>query len=110
MPTFLYVHTMDPHVPYAPPAPFDRMFEPHPTEGHPARDPRTDYKEPLDRERMIAQYDGDIAFGDREFGRFVRELKARGSTRTRSSSSSPTTARSSSTTGAGSTAAASSTS
>ena len=78
LPTFLYVHTMDPHVPYAPPAPFDRMFEPLPTAEHPARDPRTDYKEPLDRERMIAQYDGDIAFGDREFGRFVRELKAAG--------------------------------
>ena len=78
MPTFLYVHTMDPHVPYEPPPPFDRMFEPFPTEGHPARDPRTDFKEPLDRERMIAQYDGDIAFGDREFGRFVRELKAAG--------------------------------
>ncbi|HKZ32379.1 MAG TPA: sulfatase [Vicinamibacteria bacterium] len=78
LPTFLYVHTMDPHVPYAPPAPFDRMFEPHASEAHPARDPRTDYKEPLDRERMIAQYDGDIAFGDREFGRFVRELKTFG--------------------------------
>ena len=78
MPTFLYVHTMDPHVPYEPPAPFDRMFEPFPTEGHPAHDPRTDYKEPLDRERMIAQYDGDIAFGDRELGRFLRELKAAG--------------------------------
>ena len=78
MPAFLFVHTMDPHVPYEPPAPFDRMFEPFPTEEHPARDPRTDYKEPLDRERMIAQYDGDIAFGDREFGRFVRELKAAG--------------------------------
>jgi arylsulfatase A-like enzyme len=78
LPTFLYVHTMDPHVPYAPPAPFDTMFEPHATEDHPARDPRTDYREPLDRERMIAQYDGDIAFGDREFGRFVRELKALG--------------------------------
>ena len=78
LPTFLYVHTMDPHVPYAPPAPFDRMFEPHATDAHPARDPRTDYKEPLDRERMIAQYDGDVAFGDREFGRFVRELKALG--------------------------------
>jgi arylsulfatase A-like enzyme len=78
LPTFLYVHTMDPHVPYAPPSPFDRMFEPHPAEGHPAQDPRTDYKEPLDRERMIAQYDGDIAFGDREFGRFVRQLKQDG--------------------------------
>ncbi len=78
LPTFLYVHTMDPHVPYEPPPPFDRMFEPFPAEGHPARDPRTDFREPLDRERMIAQYDGDIAFGDREFGRFVRELKAAG--------------------------------
>ncbi len=78
LPTFLYVHTMDPHVPYEPPAPFDRMFEPFPTPEHPAHDPRTDYKEPLDRERMIGQYDGDIAFGDHEFGRFVRELKAAG--------------------------------
>jgi arylsulfatase A-like enzyme len=77
-PTFLYVHTMDPHVPYAPPAPFDRRYEPHPAAGHPAVDPRTDYHEPKDRERMIAQYDGDIAYGDQEFGRFVRELQARG--------------------------------
>ena len=77
-PTFLYVHTMDPHVPYAPPAPFDRKYEPHPTPDHPAVDPRSDYKEPTDRERMIAQYDGDIAYGDQEFGRFVRELQARG--------------------------------
>ncbi len=78
LPTFLYVHTMDPHVPYEPPPPFDRMFEPFPTADHPGRDPRTDYREPLDRERMMAQYDGDVAFGDREFGRFVRELKASG--------------------------------
>ena len=78
LPTFLYVHTMDPHVPYAPPPPFDTMFEPHPNEQHPARDPRTDYKEPLDLERMVAQYDGDVAFGDQEFGRFVRELRALG--------------------------------
>ena len=78
LPTFLYVHTMDPHVPYLPPPPFDRMFEPHPVPGHPATDPRTDYLEPLDRERMIAQYDGEVAYGDQEFGRFVRELRAAG--------------------------------
>jgi arylsulfatase A-like enzyme len=78
LPAFLYVHTMDPHVPYAPPPPFDRMFEPFPIPGHPAQDPRTDYREPLDRDRMIGQYDGDIAFGDREFGRFLRELRASG--------------------------------
>ncbi len=39
MPTFLYVHTMDPHVPYAPPPPFDRMFEPFPTRGAPRARP-----------------------------------------------------------------------
>lgn len=78
LPTFLYVHTMDPHVPYQPPPPFDQRWEPHPAPGHPGVDPRTDYKEPLDRERLIAQYDGDIAYGDQEFGRFLRELKARG--------------------------------
>ena len=78
LPTFLYVHTMDPHVPYTPPAPFDTKFEPHPTPEHPGQDPRTDYKEPADRERLMAQYDGEIAYGDREFGRFLRELKSRG--------------------------------
>lgn len=76
-PGFLFVHTMDPHVPYEPPPPFNRKWEPYPTPDHPAADPRSDYKEPLDRERMISQYDGDIAYGDQEFGRFVRELKSR---------------------------------
>jgi arylsulfatase A-like enzyme len=78
LPTFLYVHTMDPHVPYTPPPPFDQLYEPHPNEAHPAADPRLDYHEPLDRDRLIAQYDGEIAYGDREFGRFVAELKRRG--------------------------------
>ncbi len=77
-PTFLYVHTMDPHVPYTPPPPFDRKYAPHPIDGHPAEDPRTDFKEPEDRDRMIAQYDGEIAYGDQEFGRFVAGLKQRG--------------------------------
>jgi hypothetical protein len=76
LPTFLYVHTMDPHSPYAPPAPFDLRFGPPPAPGRPAAEP-PDYQEPLDRDRILAQYDGEIAYGDREFGRFVRELKAR---------------------------------
>jgi arylsulfatase A-like enzyme len=77
-PRFLYIHTMDPHVPYGSPAPFDRKFDPPPAPDRPAADPRSDYREPIDRDRLIAQYDGAIAFGDREFGRFIRELKARG--------------------------------
>ena len=78
-PTFLYVHTVDPHVPYTPPPPFDRMYTPHPAADHKATDPRLDYRgEPLDRDRFVAQYDGEIAYGDREFGRFVQSLKQRG--------------------------------
>ncbi|HET8645748.1 MAG TPA: sulfatase, partial [Vicinamibacteria bacterium] len=78
LPTFLYVHTMDPHVPYTPPAPFDGKYGPVPTPARPYTDPRSDYREPADRQRLIDQYDGEIAYGDREFGRFLRELKARG--------------------------------
>src|SRR5207247_1025719 len=77
-PSFLYAHTMDPHVPYTPPPPFAMKYEPHPAPDHPASDPRFDYREPLDRDRFIAQYDGEIAYGDQEFGRFIRGLKERG--------------------------------
>ena len=106
--------TSTPWTPTSPtrrPPPFDRMFEPFPTEGHPARDPRTDYKEPLDRER----HDRAVRRRHRVRGPRVRPLRpraegARPLRATRSSSSWPTTARSSSTTAAGSTAAASSTS
>ena len=76
-PAFLYAHTMDPHVPYAPPPPWNTKFPPAPAEGHPGVDPRTDYKEPADRDRLVAQYDGDVAYGDHEFGRFLRELRKR---------------------------------
>ena len=78
LPTFLYVHTMDAHVPYVPPEPFDRLYGPAPTADLPASDPRRDYHGPEDLERVVAQYDGCIAYGDREFGRFVSELEARG--------------------------------
>jgi arylsulfatase A-like enzyme len=63
LPSFLYVHAFDPHFPYQPPPPFDHLFEP-PT--------------PSERDQAVALYDGEIAYGDREFGRFVRELKAKG--------------------------------
>ena len=78
LPGLLYLHLMDPHVPYTPPAPFDRKYEPHPSPNYPADDPRTGYREPIDRDRLIAQYDGEIAYGDQELGRLVRELKSRG--------------------------------
>ena len=60
LPTFLYVHTMDPHVPYTPPAPFDGKYGPAPTAERPAADPRSDFKGRADRQRLIDQYDGEI--------------------------------------------------
>lgn len=78
LPNYLYVHTMDPHVPYAPPAPFDKKFGPPPAADYPAIDPRTDYRVPEDLERLKGQYDGSVAYGDQEFGRFIRALKERG--------------------------------
>jgi arylsulfatase A-like enzyme len=49
---FCWVHFYDPHLPYSPPAPFDREFQAHP-------------------------YDGEIAFMDQEIGRIVRSLEER---------------------------------
>ena len=62
-PFFLYLHLLDPHDPYDPPAPFDAKF---------ARSTRS----PLGR--AWAAYDGEIAFGDAQFGRFIDRLKRHG--------------------------------
>jgi arylsulfatase A-like enzyme len=77
LPTFVYVHTMDAHTPYEPPSPFDRMFPPLPEPGGKASEP-ADYREPLDLDRLVGQYDGAIAYGDREFGRLLDGLRERG--------------------------------
>ena len=77
LPHFLFVHTMDPHVPYTPPAPYNTRYAPHPAPGHPGADPRTDAREPKDRDRLMAQYDGEVAYGDAEFGRLIAALKER---------------------------------
>lgn len=73
-PVFLYVHTMDPHAPYTPPPPFDRRFPPFPDRPLLAQSDWT----PADRDRLVGQYDGEIAYGDQQFGRFLRGLRDRG--------------------------------
>jgi arylsulfatase A-like enzyme len=55
---FLYVHTLDPHAPYAPPPPYDQMFE-------------------VSGDESAALYDGEIAFGDEQFGRMIDWLRQR---------------------------------
>jgi arylsulfatase A-like enzyme len=84
---FVYIQTIDPHVPYDPPAEFLQMY-----------DPRTDYAgqvrprmtgdllerakrtppavtfDASDRRRLEALHDGEISYHDREFGRFLERL------------------------------------
>jgi arylsulfatase A-like enzyme len=76
-PTFLWVHTMDPHFPYDPPSPFDRRFasDPVPEERVP---PGLSPAKAREWRGWIDQYDGEIAYGDQELGRFLGELETRG--------------------------------
>jgi arylsulfatase A-like enzyme len=62
-PFLLYVHLIDPHGPYEPPAPFDTRFPRSPA--FPAK-------------RSVGHYDGEIAFVDSQFGRILDGLRAHG--------------------------------
>jgi len=84
-PFFLYLHFMDPHDPYAPPAPYDTMYTapgaaplrmrfgtlPAITQG-------TMGATETDLDRLLAQYDGAITYMDHQIGRLLRALESRG--------------------------------
>ncbi|HSL18691.1 MAG TPA: sulfatase [Methylomirabilota bacterium] len=84
-PFFLYVHTIDPHAPYAPPPPYLERFagevaDPSVGEVETVRglvlgtvDPSPD----LTRD-LRALYDGEVAANDASFGRLLDELAGRG--------------------------------
>ena len=65
-PFFLFVHYFDPHLSYAPPEPFATRFEAE----LPAAASRLD--------RLIARYDGEIAFVDHAVGELLEGLEALG--------------------------------
>jgi arylsulfatase A-like enzyme len=83
-PFFTYVQTIDPHVPYDPPAEDLKLYDAEPYTGPVA--PRStgelleSFKqkrvvlEPRDRRHLEALYDGEITYHDRHFGRFLDEL------------------------------------
>ncbi|MDE0885370.1 MAG: sulfatase [Myxococcota bacterium] len=71
-PQFLYVHTIDPHVPYEPPEPFASLFEASPIP------PLHDHSMPETVSKTMNLYDGEIAYADAALGDFIRELKERG--------------------------------
>jgi len=84
-PFFLYVHTVDPHLPYDPEEPFRSRYVSHP------RDPSFGKPETIaalarDKSKVTPEiirdlvdlYDAEIAANDAAFGRFLDELKKKG--------------------------------
>ena len=79
-PFFLFVHMWDVHYDYAPPSPYNTLFDPHYSgtitadnyalgdHVHPDMDAR-------DLEHVIALYDGEIRYTDRHLGRLLDSLK-----------------------------------
>jgi len=79
-PLFLFIHTVDPHMPYHPAEPYNRKFGGHTggrftrgvvTAGH-LRGDLTD----ADLQQVVALYDGEIAFSDACFGDFLDRLRS----------------------------------
>jgi arylsulfatase A-like enzyme len=91
-PFFLFLRHMDPHAPYLPPEPYERMFY-HGNESDPenhSMDPVMAFK-PFrdffaswmppgisDKEYVIAQYDGAVAYMDAAIQTILTALEARG--------------------------------
>jgi arylsulfatase A-like enzyme len=77
----IFVHYMDPHLSYAPPPPYDRMFDDPRYHGE-VRGVTNFFKifkniGPADTEHLKALYDGEIAFTDVAIGHLVKELGRR---------------------------------
>jgi arylsulfatase A-like enzyme len=87
---FVYIQTIDPHVPYDPPANFLAMYDPEPYTGiisprktadqleQAKRNPPTLTFNDRDRQHLEALQDGEITFHDEHFGHFVERLKKLG--------------------------------
>jgi arylsulfatase A-like enzyme len=83
---FLYVHTIDPHVPYDPPAEFLQMYRTEPYSGQVKPRLTPDQLEKAkrvppkvkfdddDRAYLEALYDGEVSYHDKYFGAFIARL------------------------------------
>lgn len=86
---FAYVHYMEPHAPYAPPPPFDKVYDPD-YEGERVTEPplpagltAVPYSEgtrlsPEEFQSIVAQYDGSISYVDQEISHLLDGLRERG--------------------------------
>lgn len=93
-PFFLWIHYIDPHSPYAPPAAYASMFVddqyyaddplsgPYPDtfRGATPVDPAHDQSHHLNKSWYIAQYDGEIRYTDEQIARVYEKLESLGRT------------------------------
>ncbi|MBN2715349.1 MAG: sulfatase [Deltaproteobacteria bacterium] len=87
-PFLAYIQTIDPHVPYDPPAEDLKLYDARPYEGPVS--PRStgnlleEYKRKQvtlnsrDKRHLEALYDGEVTYHDRQFSKFISDLKKRG--------------------------------
>ncbi len=87
---FVYIQTIDPHVPYDPPDTFLKMYDNNAYEGivqpritaqqleQAKKNPPMITFTPRDRNRLEALYDGEVSYHDDEFGKFLARLKSAG--------------------------------
>jgi arylsulfatase A-like enzyme len=80
-PYFMYVHYIDPHYPYRPPAPYDRAFD-HQKDAPKRRNgtvnPQTLVARDAQRDtvaKTLDQYDGEILYTDHHVGRLLDGLR-----------------------------------
>jgi arylsulfatase A-like enzyme len=87
---FVYIQTIDPHVPYDPPAEFLEMYDPAPYKGQvqnrrthlmlddAKKNPKKYTFTQRDKERIEALHDGEISYHDLHFGKFLVKLRELG--------------------------------
>lgn len=80
---FVFLHVIDPHLPYAPPRPFDTQFSKQSIDElkdwPPGLDQlRTGNPDAALKQMCVDQYDGEVAFVDAQIGRLLETLKSAG--------------------------------
>jgi arylsulfatase A-like enzyme len=87
---FVYIQTIDPHVPYDPPDKFLKMYDAKPYSGQvqnrrthlmldeAKKNPKKYKFTARDKERIEALHDGEISYHDEYFGRFLAKLEELG--------------------------------
>jgi choline-sulfatase len=87
---FVYIQTIDPHVPYDPPAKYLEMYDPAPYNGQvqnrrthlmlddAKKNPKKYTFTQRDKERLEALHDGEISYHDEYFGKFLGKLRELG--------------------------------